>query len=124
MICNTAAREFAKREFSNHQYAMVLHTFEIDPDPNPSRHPHVHLTVKTAGLDGIRLNPRKHDIQRWREGFAEVLRDQGIDATTSAACIVPPTSGRRFGISWMTRPTPHAWTGAHERRVHRVSSAT
>lgn len=35
---------------------MVLHTFETDPDPNPSPHLHVHLTVKAAGLDGIRLN--------------------------------------------------------------------
>jgi len=79
-----AAREFAKREFSNHQYAMVLHTFETDPNPHPARHPHMHLIVKTAGLDGIRLNPRKPDIQRWREGFAEALRDQGIDATTTS----------------------------------------
>ena len=31
----------------------------------------VRLTVKTAGLDGTRLNPRKSGIQRWREGFAE-----------------------------------------------------
>ena len=84
MICNAAAREFAKREFSNHQYAMVLHTFETDPDPHPARHPHVHLTVKTAGFDGTRLNPRKSDLQRWREGFAEALREQGIDATTTS----------------------------------------
>lgn len=79
-----AAREFAKREFANYQYAMVLHTFETDPDPNPSSHPHVHLTVKTAGLDGTRLNPRKPDLQRWREGFAEALREHGIDATTTS----------------------------------------
>ena len=83
LAVHRAARALAAREFSSYQYAMVLHTFETDPDPNPSRHPHVHLTVKTAGLDGIRLNPRKHDIQRWREGFAEALREQGIDATTS-----------------------------------------
>ncbi len=79
-----AARAFATREFSNHQYAMVLHTFETDPDPHPARHPHVHLTVKTAGLDGTRLNPRKPDLQCWREGFAEALREQGIEATTTS----------------------------------------
>lgn len=61
-----AAPDFAKREFSGFQYAMVLHTFETDPDPHPSQHPHVHLTVKAAGLDGVRLNPRKVDLQRWR----------------------------------------------------------
>ena len=84
LAVHRAARALAAREFSSSQYAMVLHTFEADPDPNPSRHPHVHLTVKTAGLDGIRLNPRKSDLQRWREGFAEALREQGIDATTTS----------------------------------------
>lgn len=79
-----AARDFAKREFSGFQYAMVLHTFETDPDPHPSPHPHVHLTVKAAGLDGVRLNPRKPDLQRWREGFAEALREHGIEATTTS----------------------------------------
>ena len=75
-----AARDFANREFSGYQYAMVLHTFETDPDPHPSPHPHVHLTLKAAGLDGIRLNPRKADLQRWREGFAEALREHGVSA--------------------------------------------
>ena len=79
-----AARDFATREFSGFQYAMVLHTFETDPDPTPSPHPHVHLTVKAAGLDGMRLNPRKADLQRWREGFAEALREHGIEATTTS----------------------------------------
>ncbi len=79
-----AVRDFAKREFAGFQYAMVLHTFETDPDPHPSPHPHVHLTVKAAGLDGVRLNPRKADLQRWREGFAEALREHGIEATTTS----------------------------------------
>jgi len=79
-----AARDFATREFSGYQYAMVLHTFETDPDLHPSPHPHVHLTVKAVGLDGMRLNPRKADLQRWREGFAEALREHGIEATTTS----------------------------------------
>ena len=54
LAVHRAARALAAREFSSSQYAMVLHTFETDPNPKPSRHPHVHLTVKTAGLDGIR----------------------------------------------------------------------
>ncbi len=79
-----AARDPATREFAGFQYAMVLYTFETDPDPNPSPHPDVHLTVKASGLDGIRLNPRKADLQRWREGFAEALREHGIEATTTS----------------------------------------
>ena len=74
-----AARDFAAREFQNHLYAMALHTqdtphFDFDKDDPPTVHPHVHLIVKTEGLDGTRLNPRKADLQRWREGFALALR--------------------------------------------------
>jgi hypothetical protein len=99
-----AARDFAAREFSGFQYAMVLHTFETDPDPHPSPHPHVHLTVKAASLDGFRLNPRKADLQRWREGFAEALREHGIEATTT---------------SRIHRTTHERWTVRHLHEVSR-----
>ncbi|MGE0642578.1 MAG: hypothetical protein AB7P24_02795 [Nitrospira sp.] len=79
-----AARDFAKGEFSGFQYVMALHTLETDPDPHLSPRPHVHLTVKAAGLDGVRLNARKPDLQRWREGFAEALREHGMEATTTS----------------------------------------
>lgn len=78
-----AARDFASSEFGNHQYVMVLHTFETDPDPVPSPNPHVHLAVKAMGLDGTRLNPRKEDLQRWREEFADALRQNGIEAAAT-----------------------------------------
>ncbi len=70
-----AAREFATAELSNHRYAMVLHTHQANP--------HVHLSVRAEGKDGQRLNPRKADLQRWRELFAEKLREQGIEAEAS-----------------------------------------
>ncbi len=98
-----AARDFAKREFSGFQYAMVLHTFETDPDPHPSPHPHVHLTVKAAGLDGIRLNPRKADLQRWREGFAEALREHGIEATTTSR--IHRTTHVRWTVRHLQEPS-------------------
>jgi hypothetical protein len=78
-----AVREFAAEEFSGHQYVMALHTPTTDPDPEPSPHPHVHLTIKARALSGVRLNPRKADLQRWREGFAERLRDQGLEASAT-----------------------------------------
>lgn len=78
-----AARAFAAEMFSNHQYAFAMHTFETDPDPHPSKHPHVHLTVKAVDNDGIRMNPRKADLQHWRETFAEKLREQGIEANAT-----------------------------------------
>lgn len=73
-----AARDFAATEFANFQYAMALHTFDTDPDKDPSPNPHVHLCVKATGLDGARLNPRKEDLRRWREQFAERLRENGV----------------------------------------------
>ncbi|MCE9659939.1 MAG: relaxase/mobilization nuclease domain-containing protein [Burkholderiales bacterium] len=70
-----AAREFAKAEFADHRYAMVLHDHQA--------HPHVHLSVRAESNHGDRLNPRKADLQRWRETFAERLRGWGIDAEAS-----------------------------------------
>ena len=36
--------------------------------------PHVHVCIKMASIKkrSKRLNPRKNDLQRWREGFAPV----------------------------------------------------
>jgi hypothetical protein len=84
-----AARDFAAREFQNHLYAMALHTqdtphFDNDKNDPPSAHPHVHIIVKTEGLDGSRLNPRKADLQRWREGFAQALRENGVEAVATS----------------------------------------
>lgn len=78
-----AARDFAAEEFADHQYVMVLHTYETDPDPEPSKHPHVHLAVKAVAMDGTRLNPRKADLQRWREGFARSLQAHGVEAAAT-----------------------------------------
>lgn len=68
-----AARAFATAVFADrHPYAFALHTDE--------RHPHVHLTVRALGREGARLNPRKADLQVWRETFAAALRDRGVEA--------------------------------------------
>jgi len=112
-----AARDFANREFSGFQYAMVLHTFETDPDPNPSPHPHVHLTVKAAGLDGIRLNPRKPDLQRWREGFVEALREHGIEATTTSR--IHRTTHERWTVRHLHEPSRKGETLERLKRTTR-----
>jgi hypothetical protein len=67
-----AAREFARIELSDHKYVLVLHDHQANP--------HVHLSVRAESEHGKRLNPRKADIHRWRETFAEKLRDWGVDA--------------------------------------------
>jgi hypothetical protein len=78
-----AVRDFAAKELEGHLYVMAQHTFETDPDPQPSKHPHVHLVVKVRSDEGKRLNPRKDDLQRWRETYAQALRDHGIDAAAT-----------------------------------------
>lgn len=71
-----AASDFARQQFgSSNPYAFVAHDDE--------KHPHVHLCVKVLGRDGTRLNPRKADLQMWREQFAESLRANGVDASAT-----------------------------------------
>ncbi|PIL18185.1 hypothetical protein P775_21035 [Puniceibacterium antarcticum] len=48
-----------------------------------TQHPHVHLTVRTIGQDGERLNLRKADLQHLRDTFAEKLRQRGIEAEST-----------------------------------------
>lgn len=67
-----AAREFAQAELADHKYVMVLHDHQANP--------HVHISVRAESKHGRRLNPRKADLHRWRETFAEKLRGHGVDA--------------------------------------------
>lgn len=68
-----AARAFAADEFAGtHDYVLVLHT--------DTAHPHVHLTVRARADRGPRLNPKKADLEAWRQLFAEKLRERGVEA--------------------------------------------
>ena len=77
-----AVKKFAREEFAHqHRYAMALHAEEKGKH---GMHPHVHLVVKAEHeYDGSRLNPRKADLQRWREQFAEYLTELGVAATAT-----------------------------------------
>lgn len=75
-----AVRNFAADEFENHAYVFAMHTDE--------EHPHLHLTVQMRGFNGERLNPRKADLQRWREMFADRLLHEGVD------CVATPRTAR------------------------------
>jgi hypothetical protein len=72
LIVQKAAREFAHTELADHKYVMVLHDHQANP--------HVHISVRAESMLGRRLNPRKSDLHRWRETFAEKLRGHGVDA--------------------------------------------
>ncbi len=71
-----AVRALAQQEFGGrHDYVMALHT--------DTKHPHVHLTVRTVGNDGVKLNLRKADLQHLRDTFAAKLRHRGIEAEST-----------------------------------------
>jgi len=69
LIVHRAAREFAQAELADHKYVMVLHDHQANP--------HVHISVRAESKHGHRLNPRKADLQRWRETFAEKRKRLG-----------------------------------------------
>jgi hypothetical protein len=77
-----AVKKFAREEFAHqHRYAMALHAEERGKH---GMHPHVHLVVKAEHeYGGPRLNPRKADLQRWRERFADYLTELGVAATAT-----------------------------------------
>lgn len=67
-----AIKVTAEIEFARHRWVIVQHFDEPQV--------HAHLCVKAEGMDGRRLNPRKADLQRWRERFAYELRARGLEA--------------------------------------------
>lgn len=70
-----AARAFAQQTFEGHEWFMAEHRDEA--------HPHVHFVVKMADEYGSRLNPKKSDLQMWRETFAQKLNQYGIEANAT-----------------------------------------
>ncbi len=80
-----AALDFAREEFANRSWVAGLH---VDRD-----HPHVHITIARRDFDGRRFHPDRDDLFRWRQRFAEKLRERGIEANatpTRARGIDPP----------------------------------
>jgi hypothetical protein len=101
-IVRNAARGFAKAELANHRYILVLHTHQTNP--------HVHLAVRAEGRDGRRLNPRKQDLRRWREVFAEKLRGWGIEAEASSKLTRGSRHHERLG---RRKAREHVGVGEH-----------
>jgi hypothetical protein len=70
-----ATAEAARELFEGHKYVFVLHEDQGAP--------HVHLSVRADRYDGVRLSPRKADLDRWRAVFARNLQDRGVNAVAS-----------------------------------------
>jgi hypothetical protein len=70
-----ATAEAARELFEGHKYVFVLHEHQGAP--------HVHLSVRVDRYDGVRLSPRKADLDGWRAVFARSLQDRGVNAVAS-----------------------------------------
>lgn len=73
----SAALDFARDEFANRSWVASLH---VDRE-----HPHVHLTIARRDHDGRRFHPNRDDLFRYRQRFAEKLRNRGIEANATPA---------------------------------------
>jgi hypothetical protein len=107
LIVQRTAREFAKIEFADHRYVMVLHDHQANP--------HVHLSVKAESKHGHRLNPRKVDLHRWRETFAERLCEWGVDAEATRQA----TRGEYRNRDALLRIEATRLSGAINEAIHR-----
>ncbi|PLZ00429.1 hypothetical protein CY652_21425 [Burkholderia sp. WAC0059] len=102
-----AARAFACEEFGEQRdYVFAAHDDEA--------HPHVHIVVLARSRNGRRLNPRKADLQRWRERFAQELRDRGVEANA--------TPRRTRGVTQQseTQTVRHMRTREADVRAHTI----
>lgn len=79
---DTGAFELATRDFLAEQFKDREHLFTFHDDRG---HYHAHIVVGLKGDDGRWLNPRKADLQEWRENFATALEARGIDAQATPA---------------------------------------
>jgi hypothetical protein len=123
LVVQRAAREFAREELADHKYVMVLHDHQANP--------HVHISVRAESKHGKRLNPRKADLHRWRETFAEKLREYGVEAEATRQA----TRGRsrNYDPLWRikaredgrlrtSRPTAKSSPQAHSTRAEAVEA--
>lgn len=91
IVVRDAARSFAADMFAGrHDYVFALHT--------DTPRPHVHLAVCSRGHAGERLNPKKADLELWRQTFAQALRDRGVEAEA--------TPRRARGVTRKAERTP------------------
>lgn len=79
---DTGAFELAVRDFLQDTFTQNDHVFAFHDD---QKHYHAHIAVSLQGADGSWLNPRKRDLQEWRESFAAALERKGIEAEATPA---------------------------------------
>jgi hypothetical protein len=106
-----ATAEAARELFEGHKYVFVLHEDQGAP--------HVHLSVRADRYDGVRLAPRKADLDRWRAVFARGLQDRGVNAVATRQPV--RAANRNYRKLWESatpRPTDKRKGPCGTRRSH------
>ena len=88
-----ATAKAARELFDTHKYVFVMH--------EDRGAPHVHLSVRADRYDGVRLSPRKAELDRWRAVFARNLQDRGVNAAASRQPV--RAANRNYRKMWEER---------------------
>lgn len=106
-----ATAEAAHELFEGHKYVFVMHEDQGAP--------HVHLSVRADRYDGVRLSPRKADLDRWRAVFARNLQDRGVNAVASRQPV--RAANRNYRKLWEERAAGRGQL-LRQRPVQRTSA--
>ena len=106
-----ATAEAARELFEGHKYVFVMHEDQGAP--------HVHLSVRADRYDGVRLSPRKADLDRWRAVLARNLQDRGVNAVASRQPV--RAANRNYRKLWEERAAGRGQL-IRQRPTHRTSA--
>lgn len=105
-----AARAFLREQFgaAGHEYFFVRH--------DDTRQPHVHVVMTIADGRGRRLRTSVQQVEQWRERFATISRQFGIEVDASRAWERGKAPARERGLMRFGAPPPPRWTREQVRR--------
>ena len=108
-----ASRAAAKELFAGRfDYVSAFHADTLNP--------HLHVTVRALGVDGVRINPPLRECMAWRAAYAKVLCDHGIEAVASR-CSERGVSPRREQIGLRKLREKHALGRGQVAEVDRAA---
>ena len=105
-----ATRRFLSERFGKdgHEYLFVRH--------DDTKQPHVHVVLSLMNAQGKRLHTSVAEMQAWREHFAKVARDNGIDVDATRAWERGKSPTRSRGLVRTGAPKPAHWTREQVKR--------
>ncbi len=106
-----ATADAARELFEGHKYVFVMHEDQGAP--------HIHLSVRADRYDGVRLSPRKADLDRWRAVFAQNLQDRGVNAVATRQPV--RAANRNYRKLWEKRAAGRGQL-IRQRPVQRTST--